>query len=188
MRGGGLRMKQRKHLILDLLEGHRLLALATNRPDGWPHVTSVGYVNDGFLVYCFIASNSQKHTNIRRDDRVSAAISSDALKPLDIKGLSFTGRAAAVEDQREFDHVSRLRMLRYPEYASISPAEASNGGARMLPQPPTRSVVLLRITPEVFSLVDYSKGFGHSDIVAFSDGDLDVHVASLAHRWDGQSP
>ena len=72
-------MKQRKHLILDLLEGHRLLALATNRPDGWPHVTSVGYVNDGFLVYCFIASNSQKHTNIRRDDRVSAAISSDAL-------------------------------------------------------------------------------------------------------------
>ena len=50
------------------------------------------------------------------------------------------------------------------------------------------SVVLLRITPEVFSLVDYSKGFGHSDIVAFSDSDLDVHVASLAHRWDGPSP
>ena len=58
----------------------------------------------------------------------------------------------------------------------------------MLPIPPAHSVVLLRITPEVFSLVDYSKGFGHSDIVAFSDSDLDVHVASLAHRWDGPSP
>ena len=181
-------MKQRKHLILDLLEGHRLMALATNRPDGWPHVTSVGYVNDGFLVYCFIASNSQKHANIQRDDRVSAAISSDVATPLDIKGLSFTGRAVAVEDSREFDHVSRLRLARYPEYAGISPKEATNGGARMLPQPPVPAVVLLRITPEVFSLVDYSRGFGHSDIVAFSDGDLDVHIASLAHRWDGPSP
>jgi len=176
-------MKERKKLILDLLDGHRLMALASNRPNGWPHVTSVGYVNDGFLVYCFIASNSQKHANILRDDRVSIAICSDALRPLDIKGLSLSGRASAVSDTAEFNHASRLRLRRYPEYAT--PIQGEDGSAaRILPRPPATTVVLLRITPETFSLVDYSKGFGHSDVVTFSDSDLDIHIASLAHRWD----
>lgn len=178
-------MKEKKKLILELLDGHRLMALATNRQDGWPQVTSVGYVNDGFLVYCFIASNSQKHANILRDERVSVAICSDALRPLDIKGLSLSGRACAVTDAGEYDHVSRMRLLRYPEYAAMPEADSDDAAARIRPRPPSRSVVLLRITPEIFSLVDYSKGFGHSDIVAFSDSDLNVHIASFAHRWHG---
>ncbi|MGE0578158.1 MAG: pyridoxamine 5'-phosphate oxidase family protein [Reyranella sp.] len=181
-------MKQRKRLILQLLEEHRLMALGTNSPDGWPHVTSVGYVNDGFLLYCFIASNSRKHANILLDDRVSIAICSDAPRPLDIKGLSLTGRASVVRDSGEFERASRLRLMRYPEYAAEPPSEANIGAAaRISPRPLSSSVVLLRITPETFSLVDYSKGFGHSDVVTFSERDLDVHVASLAHHWDDHS-
>jgi hypothetical protein len=181
-------MKQRKKLILQLLHGHRLMALGTNRPDGWPHVTSVGYVNDGFLLYCFIASNSRKHASILLDDRVSIAIGSDATRPLDIKGLSLTGRASVVTDENEFNYVSRLRLMRYPEYAAVPASDANVGAAaRIAPRPTPSSVVLLRITPEMISLVDYSKGFGHSEVVTFSDRDLDVHVASLAHRWNGHS-
>ncbi|WIM11889.1 pyridoxamine 5'-phosphate oxidase family protein [Enhydrobacter sp.] len=177
-----------KQAILQLLNRHRLMALATNRPDGWPQVTLVGYVNDGFLLYCFVAHNSQKYANILRDPRVSAAIGSDAPRPLDIEGLSLAGTATVVTDQTEFDDISRLRLTRYPEYAVPRPALARKAAAaRIAPRPSSKSVVLLRIAPEIFSLLDYSRGFGHSDLMTFSDRDLDVHIASLQHRWSNDA-
>src|SRR5271166_2739297 len=90
------KMARLKRLILRLLNDHRVMTIATNRPDGWPQATMVGYVNDGFLLYCFVARNAQKYANIMHDPRVSIAIGTDALHPLAIKGLSLAGRAAAV--------------------------------------------------------------------------------------------
>lgn len=178
-----------KDLILRLLDNHRIMAIATVRPDGWPQVTSVGYVNDGFLLYCFVASNSQKHDNIRRDARVSIAICSDASHPLEITGLSLAGRASVVADRREYEYVCGLRSKRYPEYAGLDPSVFQEPAATRISQrPPPDSVVLLRIAPEVFSVLDYSKGFGHSDLIAFSERDLDLHVGSRMHRWDGSTP
>jgi hypothetical protein len=169
-----------------LLDEHRLLTLATNRPDGWPQATTVGYVNDGYLLYCFIARDSQKYANISRDPRVSAAIASDASNPMAIKGLSLGGRAAEVTDRSEFEHVCKLRLLRYPEYAALPrPSLGETGRDRISPAPPQSSVVLLQIAPDVISVLDYSKGFGHSDLVTFSDRDLDVHLRSVRHRWQG---
>ena len=161
------------------------MAIATNRVDGWPQVTMVGYVNDGFLLYCFIARNSQKHANILCDPRVSIAIGSDAPRPLDIKGLSLAGIASVVTDQIEFDYVSGLRMKRYPEYA-VLPAPVLREGAlqRISPRPASAGVVLLRIAAEIISVLDYSKGFGHSNLVTFSERDLNLHIESLRHRWD----
>jgi hypothetical protein len=69
----------------------------------------VGYVHDGFLLYSFIADNSQKYANVLRDPRVSIAIGSDATQPLEIKGLSLAGKVSVVTDPGEFDYVSRLR-------------------------------------------------------------------------------
>ena len=37
--------------ILGLLDRHRLMTIATNRSDGWPQATTVGYVNDGLTLY-----------------------------------------------------------------------------------------------------------------------------------------
>lgn len=48
-----------KGSMLQLLGGHRVMTIATNRPDGWPQATMVGYLNDGFLLYCFVARNAQ---------------------------------------------------------------------------------------------------------------------------------
>lgn len=177
---------KKKSLILELLDTHRLMTMATNRPDGWPQVTMVGYVNDGFLLYCFVARNSQKHANIARDPRVSIAIGSDTPRPLEIKGLSLAARAVVVTEPREFAHVAALRAKRYPEYAELPAAALRNAdgqGARAAPEPPADEVVLLRLEPELFSLLDYSKGFGHSDLVTFSERDLDRHLESLRHHW-----
>jgi hypothetical protein len=145
----------------------------------------VGYVNDGFLLYCFVTRDTQKYTNISRDPRVSITIGTDDPKPLDIKGLSLAGMASVVADRSEFDYVSRLRLERYPEYAALwVPASDGDPLQRIAPRPAWSGVVLVRIEPRIISVLDYSKGFGHTDLVTFSDRDLDVHIESKCHRWD----
>lgn len=174
-----------KDLILRVLNEHRVMAIATNRADGWPQATMVGYVNDGFLLYCFVARNSQKYANIQRDPRVSIAIGSDAPRPSDIRGLSLAGRASAVTDKSEFEYVRRLRLKRYPEYAALSESMLREVAAqRITPQPASAEVVLLRIAPEIISVLDYARGFGTTHLVTFSDRDLDVHIQSQRQRWD----
>ena len=173
-----------KKLILQLLEEHRVMTLATNRPDGWPQATTVGYVNDGYLLYCFVARNTQKYANIQRDPRISIAIGSDAPNPLALKGLSLAARATEVTDRSEFDHVSKLRLKRFPEYSAPLQAPYSESLDRISPRPSPAKIALLRIAPEIISVLDYSKGFGHSDLVTFSARDLDVHLSSVSHLWD----
>jgi hypothetical protein len=146
-------------LILRLLSEHRIMTLATNRPDGWPQATVVGYANDGLVIYCFVARLSQKFANISRDRRVSAAIASDFPQPLDIRGLSLGGNAVPVTQESEFDRASGIFMKRYPEYAAW-------------PKPSPAIAAMLRISPTVISVLDYSKGFGHSDFVKVEEGDL----------------
>lgn len=179
------RAVQPKDLILRVLNEHRVMAIATNRPDGWPQTTIVSYVNDGFLLYCFVGRNSQKYTNIRRDSRVSIAIGSDAPQPVDVKGLSLAARASVVTDVGEFKYISGLRLKRYPEYAAL-PADIVSEGVspRIAPQPNPQHVALLRITPEIISVLDYTKGFGQTHLVTFSERDLDVHLKSERQHWD----
>ena len=177
-----------KALILRLLDEHRVMTIATNRPDGWPQATMVGYVNDGYLLYCFVARNTQKYANILRDPRISIAIGSDAPNPMDIKGLSLAGLASEVTDRSEFDDIAKLRLKKHPEYSTLPrPTSGEDALVRISPRPSPASIALLRIAPEIISVLDYSKGFGHSDLVTFSARDLDVHVGSLRHRWNGDS-
>ena len=62
-----------KRRILELLDRHRVMSMATLRPDGWPQVTTVGYVNVGLTLYFLCGRDSQKAANLARDDRVSLA-------------------------------------------------------------------------------------------------------------------
>jgi nitroimidazol reductase NimA-like FMN-containing flavoprotein (pyridoxamine 5'-phosphate oxidase superfamily) len=40
-----------KKKILTLLDQHRIMTIATLRPDGWPQATTVGYANEGLTIY-----------------------------------------------------------------------------------------------------------------------------------------
>ena len=167
-------MKQAlKGQIIRLLNEHRVMTIATNRDDGWPQATMVGYANDGLVLYSFIARDGQKYANIVRDPRVSGAIARDVPQPLAIRGLSFAARALVVEDRGEVDHAYALLLARYPEY-------------KIMPQPDPAAVPMIRVTPEIVSVLDYSKGFGHTDLVRVTDTDLAQFVESRRHRWAGQ--
>ena len=64
--------------VLGLLDQHRIMSIATLRPDGWPQVTTVGYVSQGLTLYFLCGLDSQKAANLARDDRVSLTIDHDA--------------------------------------------------------------------------------------------------------------
>jgi nitroimidazol reductase NimA-like FMN-containing flavoprotein (pyridoxamine 5'-phosphate oxidase superfamily) len=143
-----------KQKILALLDRHRIMTVATLRPDGWPQATTVGYVNEGLTLYFFCGLDSQKAKNLARDDRLSLTIDHDTSDLMAITGLSMAARAQAVEDRAEAEKVLRMLPLKYPE-------------ARPLPikMPSPDEVRLFRITPTVISVLDYAKGFGHTDLI-----------------------
>jgi nitroimidazol reductase NimA-like FMN-containing flavoprotein (pyridoxamine 5'-phosphate oxidase superfamily) len=80
--------------ILALLDQHRIMTIATLRPDGWPQATTVGYANDGLTLYFLCGPESQKAANLARDERVSLAIDHDTPQVMDITGLSMAARYA----------------------------------------------------------------------------------------------
>ncbi len=140
--------------ILGILNDHRIMTVATLRPDGWPQATTVGYGHDGLTIYFLCGSESQKAANLGRDDRVSITIDHDEDQVMDIKGLSMAARAARITDMEEGKRAMALMFARYPEQKDI-PFEPPN----------PEDVALYRVTPEVISVLDYSKGFAHTDLV-----------------------
>ena len=146
------------HRITGLLDEHRLLTLATLRPDGWPQATMVGYVNDGLAIYFVVSPQSQKFANIGRDPRVSIAIGEDTPNPNWIAGLSMAARVAPVTGAAERARVFELMMQRYPEYAAF-------------PRETIEAMAMLRADPTVVSVLDYAKGFGHTELVTVEAAD-----------------
>lgn len=145
-----------KKKVHTLLNQHRKMTIATLRPDGWPQATTVGYANDDLTLYFLCAIDSQKATNLARDSRVSLSIDDDTAEVMEITGLSMAARAQAVVDRAEAEKALRLLMLRYPEQKSLPSS---------LPMPTPENVRIFRLTPTVISVLDYSKGFGHTDLL-----------------------
>jgi nitroimidazol reductase NimA-like FMN-containing flavoprotein (pyridoxamine 5'-phosphate oxidase superfamily) len=139
--------------ILKLLDQHRIMTIATLRPDGWPQATTVGYANEGLAIYFLCGLDSQKAKNLARDNRVSLTIDHDTKDIMAIAGLSMAARAQAVEDRAEAEKVLRMLPLKYPDATPLP-----------MQMPGPDDVRLFRLRPTVISVLDYSKGFGHTDL------------------------
>ena len=141
--------------ILALLSQHRVMTIATLRQDGWPQATTVGYASEGLTLYFLCGRDSQKAANLARDDRVSLTIDHDTPQVMDIMGLSMAARAQVVVDLDEAQKVLQLLMLKYPEQNAVP-----------LPMPTPEDVRIFRVIPTVISVLDYTKGFAHTDLVS----------------------
>lgn len=144
-----------KAKILALLDEHRIMTVATVRPDGWPQATTVGYASEGLTLYFLCGLDSQKAKNLALDNRLSLTIDHDTENVMQISGLSMAAHAAAVTDHDEGERIIQLLASKYDAMA--------NAGMVM---PPPEAVRLFRVTPTVISVLDYSKGFAHTDLVA----------------------
>ncbi|MDA8093241.1 MAG: pyridoxamine 5'-phosphate oxidase family protein [Betaproteobacteria bacterium] len=140
--------------ILTLLDQHRTMTIATLRPDGWPQATTVGYANEDLTLYFLCGPDSQKAANLARDDRVSLTIDHDTPQVMEITGLSMAAHARRVDDSSEAKKALQLLMHKYPQQDSLP-----------LAMPTPAEVAIFRVTPMVISVLDYTKGFGHTDLV-----------------------
>lgn len=153
-----------------ILEANRIMSIATLRADGWPQATIVGYAHEGILLYFAISRTSQKFANIQRDNRVSLAIGRDFHDPASIRGLSIAARASEVTDQRQRVRAAKLLLSQHP-------------GLKKLDEEDLESTAVMRAAPTILTIIDYSKGFGHSDILTVAPGGVVGMTAERDDDW-----
>lgn len=145
--------QSQRDFILRIIQQGKDLTLATIRPDGYPQATTVSYANDGMTIYIGIGKNSQKASNIRQCNKVSLTINADYSDWNHIKGLSIGGTADIVTDPEEINRAGASMIERFPQIADF------------MKSPQAADVALVKVTPQVISLLDYEKGFGHTELV-----------------------
>ena len=138
--------------IISIIDGTQYMTIATVREDGYPQATTVSYANDGLVIYFGASADSQKAQNIARCNKVSLTINRVYNNWDDIEGLSLGGIAMLVSDPKEQGMIGEMMFKKFPQIAHYVPTAADYGA-------------LFRIEPEVISVLDYSKGFGHTELV-----------------------
>jgi nitroimidazol reductase NimA-like FMN-containing flavoprotein (pyridoxamine 5'-phosphate oxidase superfamily) len=138
--------------IVAIVDAADDLTIATNRADGYPQATVVSFVNDGMNIYFGTWSKSQKAQNIARDSRVSVTITDPYKTWNDIKGVSIGGRAQKLRDAEETAKVGAIMMKKFPQIAAFAETMQET------------EMAIFRIDAEVISILDYSKGFGSTEL------------------------
>jgi len=139
--------------VVEILKRGVDMTIATVRPDGFPQATTVSYVNDGTNVYFGCDSRSQKAQNIARCNMVSLTVNLPYATWDKIFGLSLGGIAERMTDGEEILRMKKLMFEKFPQATKYAAPEGAE-------------LALFKITPRAISILDYSKGFGHTDLVA----------------------
>lgn len=140
-----------KRLILRLLASNDVMSLATVRADGYPQATTVAYANDGVTLYFACDRDCQKIRNLARSSKVSLTINREEKDWRRIQGLSM-GADAEVTKQAERRRAFALLARKFPPMDSLTEAEVA-------------ASAIVKVTPKVISLIDYTKGFGHTELI-----------------------
>jgi nitroimidazol reductase NimA-like FMN-containing flavoprotein (pyridoxamine 5'-phosphate oxidase superfamily) len=133
---------------VEILDDHRIMAISTLRPDGWPQSTIVGYANDRLSLYFVIMKSSQKLANIQRDNRVSVAIGREPWVLWEAKAVYAGARAVELTDDAERNHAWQLLNRRHP---NLAPYDTPN----------PEVTAMMRADCVHVSVVDFTKGAGH---------------------------
>ncbi len=83
--------------IAAFLEQSRAATMATIGPDGMPHLVAMWYAVIDGVIWFETKGRSQKAVNLGRDNRITVLIESGHTYD-SLKGVSFEGRAAVIDD------------------------------------------------------------------------------------------
>ncbi len=133
-----------------ILDSHRIMTVATVRPDGWPQATIVGYANEGLSLYFLIYRDSQKFANIAADGRTAIAVGQEPRSLRDIKAVYAGCDVAEVTEVAERDRAWLLLAKRHPNLTDLAPPQKSE-------------VATMVAKCRYVSVLDYSKGLGHTE-------------------------
>ena len=155
---------------ITILNAHRIMAVSTLRPDGWPQTTIVGYANEGFDIFFLIFRSSQKFANIQRDDRVSIAVAEEPKSLGELEAVYAGAHATEVTNPKQRDYAWRLLTERHPNLTGFEPPDPSE-------------TALIRATCKYVSALDFSQGFGHKEELTLGDGGIAVEHDRRKDEW-----
>lgn len=138
--------------IITIIDDVDDMTIATVREDGFPQATTVSYINDGLTIYFITAADGQKAQNIARNNKVSLTIDRVYATWNEIEGLSMGALAIPVSDKQEKEKIGKMLFEKFPRAAQYAPVDESE-------------LAFFRIEPKVISILDYKKGFGHTELV-----------------------
>lgn len=142
-----------KDFVYSVMDGAGDLTLATIRPDGYPQATTVSFAHDGLRLYVGIGRDSQKARNIRANNKVSLTINLPYQDWRAIKGLSMSALAEILEKDDDVAAAKACLLQRFPQVAEWGE------------QAMAENMAFVRIAPQVVSVLDYTKGFGHTELL-----------------------
>lgn len=154
--------------VVGLLDRERLMSLAVNRPDGWPQVTTVGYLNEGLNLYFIVARTSQKLANLQADPRASAAIRCGAGAHGDAVGVSLAGRVREVLDPVKIERLNTLVAARHPDLHVWCPGDDA--------------IAVLHLRPAIVSSVGVIDGRSNARTFSIGDAGEDASAAGTESR------
>ena len=126
-----------------LLDSQRLATVAVNGADGYPWAATVGYVNEGLILYFVSARDSLRTKRLAADDRMAAVVRS-GVDSSDALGVAMTGRATEILDPEVIARINDLVAKRRRDQNAFGAA--------------SHAVALFRFSPESLSLVTVSDG------------------------------
>lgn len=141
-----------RNQIISIIDDVQDLTIATVREDGYPQATTVSYVNDGLTIYFGTTDDTQKAKNIAGNNKISLTIDRAYGTWDEIESLSMGGIAIQVTVPEEQQKAGALFLEKFPQVAEYFSIETENA-------------ILFRIEPKVISVLDYNKGFGHTELV-----------------------
>lgn len=140
-----------------ILDAHRIMSIATVRPDGWPQNTVVGYANDGLLVYFLVSRTSQKFANIERDGRVAISVAREPDDIRKIRAVYAGAEASEVTDEDQRERAWKLLAERHPNLAAFELPDRARSA-------------MMRAMCKYISILDFSEGLGHADELTVGAG------------------
>lgn len=145
--------------IIAFLDAHHVMSLATVGAQG-PHAANVFYVRDGFALMWVSDPKSRHSAELEADPRVAATVAPDYSDFPEVRGVQISGYALRITDAAERKRARTLLEDRYPFLKKLT----------LLPQALLEAfarVAFYRLEPQVITLIDNSRGFGHKDTLEF---------------------
>lgn len=141
------------NLAAEILTLATEMTLASIRPNGTPHASTVSFASSQLTVYFSVSINSQKALNIQHCNRVAFTANNPYRSWREIRGVAVDATARLVTGVEELSVVSAMLRQKHPEFSSIV------DDVTQLPWP---GMLFIRCDPTDIVMLDYTRGFGHT--------------------------
>jgi PPOX class probable F420-dependent enzyme len=110
----------------ELIEGERIVVVASHGPRGWPHVMPLWYVPRNGEIWIWTYAKSQKAKNLERDPRATLMIET-GIEYSELRGVMIEAEAELIRDTSEIVEFGKALTVRYSEGIESVEGDAAAG-------------------------------------------------------------